>query len=208
MRLPRSSMGGAATNRLVRVEVAQENLQRASELLDADELATQQAGPWICSRCHEQNEPAFEVCWSCTKRRSDDDTRGRLVEHDDPSDDPADDQFGASVSVAPGPPLSEDPNPYRPVLISEAPSKNQTSRKQSVSHRSQNSETLTRAFRVSIIALLLFPPLLNLYSIYLLGTLALTGAYRDRSLRARLGVVWAINLVVIAVSALFWLRIV
>ncbi|MCF2948368.1 DUF2007 domain-containing protein [Paraglaciecola aquimarina] len=27
--------------------------------------------PWYCTKCQEQNEPSFEVCWKCTTNRPD-----------------------------------------------------------------------------------------------------------------------------------------
>jgi hypothetical protein len=65
------AMGGAGSDRLVRLEVAHSDHQRAVALLKADRERMKHARPWICSRCHEQNEPAFEVCWNCDKPLSD-----------------------------------------------------------------------------------------------------------------------------------------
>ena len=25
--------------------------------------------PWLCSQCHEENEPTFEICWNCQSER-------------------------------------------------------------------------------------------------------------------------------------------
>ena len=61
------SLGGAPTSRPIRVEVAQCHLERADKILKQDHLRAQQFPAWICRRCHEQNEPTFDVCWSCNK---------------------------------------------------------------------------------------------------------------------------------------------
>ena len=61
------SLGGAPTSRPVRVEVEHSDLERADTLLKQDHLRAAQAEPWVCCRCHEQNEPTFDVCWSCNK---------------------------------------------------------------------------------------------------------------------------------------------
>ena len=61
------SLGGAPTSRPIRVEVDQCHLERADKILKQDHLRAQQFPAWICRRCHEQNEPTFDVCWSCNK---------------------------------------------------------------------------------------------------------------------------------------------
>ncbi len=53
----------------LRVEVPEEELDRAKTLLASDREMVASAGDWNCSRCGEHNEPAFELCWSCGQPR-------------------------------------------------------------------------------------------------------------------------------------------
>lgn len=185
------SMGGAGTDRLVRVEVAADDHLRALGLLEADELALQQAGPWVCHRCHEQNEPAFEVCWSCSKPRTDDDVSGRR------SDSRRVSPISCSEPVITV--VQRDKNPYRPVLM----------RRESASSASspQSEESISQAKRAllaSIAGAVLFPPLISLYSVYLLLQLVGRQTLNDPVERNQVTAAWAINAVMIPTWILMW----
>ena len=105
-------MGGAPTPRGVRVMVDADDLGRAVETLAEDEAATTRRGTWVCPRCDEGNDPAFELCWNCGKPFGEPLSDGDVI-------------VRTPVGVDPPPPPTapvhssvsnrEDGNPYRPV---------------------------------------------------------------------------------------------
>ena len=202
------SMGGAGTDRLVRIEVAPTDYQRAVDLLRADEMLIQSAGPWICSRCEEQNEPAFEVCWSCNKRRSEDDATGR---HDPNEEDDFASELGAGdfISETSTEPIVVSANPYQPPNpISDLPKHPPAlpiDRRDSQSVLDEPIDVaVKRAYLSSIVGVLIFPPLLNFYSLYVTLTIPTT-AYRDARARRKLIFAWVVNLICIPMGVWFWL---
>ncbi len=190
------SMGGAGTDRLVRVEVAEADFARADELLRADQARMQDAKPWTCSRCGEPNEPAFEVCWSCGKPLADDDQRGG-----GPTLKPSDFTVGPAVGQDASAP-DNDLNPYRPARL---PSGTRTVQPQLDAEREENLEDqVRRAFLSSMVGLLVCPPLFNFYSLTLVLMVPREG-YQRPPLRYRLLLAWVINFVSIGVWATVWL---
>ncbi len=185
------SMGGAGTDRLVRVEVAAADHERAIGLLEADQIALEQAGPWVCHRCHEQNEPAFEVCWSCSKPRGEDDVCGRRGGSS--SDLPI--SLLAPVAGIP----NEDRNPYRPVLIDRYSAA--FSRPEPPDDAAGQAR---RALLASIAGALIFPPVVSLYSVYLLVQLIGRGTRHDPVARRHVTAAWVINAVMIPCWVLMW----
>ncbi|TWU23363.1 hypothetical protein Pla52o_28990 [Novipirellula galeiformis] len=201
------SMGGAGTDRLVRIEVASADYQRAVDLLRADERLIQSAGPWICSRCEEQNEPAFEVCWSCNKRRSEQDATGRHVPK---TQDGFESHLGAGdfVSETSTEPINDSDNPYHPpTLISdlpEHPPKKRNERRDVHAEIDESvAESVKRAYLSSIVGILVFPPLLNFYSLYVTLKIPAT-AYRDATARRKLIFAWVVNSICILLGVWFW----
>lgn len=193
-------LGGAATWRMVRVEVPVEDYVRATLLLEEDQRRIRQAGPWICNRCREQNEAAFEVCWSCAKPRSKDDLRGRIDKEPGYGEDVG---LESVISVdSPSVPTPDDRNPYRPVLFDQDTSPRAPHRRQDQGGTEQTRESVIRALRAAIVATILFPPLLNLYSIHLLLSVNVD-AYREPGLRNRIIIAWCINLLTLP-AWLFW----
>ncbi|WP_372722443.1 hypothetical protein [Novipirellula sp.] len=202
------SMGGAGTDRLVRIEVAPADYQRAIDLLAADEKLIQSAGPWICSRCEEQNEPAFEVCWSCNKRRSEDDATGR---HDPNHDESVVSTLGAGdfIGETSPDPMVVSTNPYHPPNpISDLPKHPPALPIDRCDAQSVLDEPIDvavkRAYLSSIVGVLVFPPLLNFYSLYVTLTIPTT-AYRDARARRKLIFAWTVNLICIPLGVWFWL---
>ncbi|WP_144058018.1 hypothetical protein [Novipirellula maiorica] len=202
------SMGGAGTDRLVRIEVAPADYQRAIELLAADERLIQSVGPWICSRCDEQNEPAFEVCWSCNKRRSEDDASGR---HDPNRDENISSKLGAGdfVHETSADPIAVSANPYQPPNpisdLPKHPPAMPSDRPDVVDDLDETvAEWVKRAYLSSIVGVLVFPPLLNFYSLYVTLTIPTT-AYRDTRARRKLIFAWVVNLLCIPLGSWFWL---
>lgn len=190
------SMGGAGTDRLVRVEVAEADFERADEILRADQARMRDAKPWTCSRCGEPNEPAFEVCWSCGKPLADDDQRGNKPTLK-PSDFTVDDAV-TETSSAP----QTDPNPYRPARLQSG---TRTVQVELDPEREEDLEDqVRRAFLSSMVGILVCPPLINFYSLALVLMVPSEG-YQRPEFRNRLLLAWAINFVSIGVWTTVWL---
>lgn len=190
-------LGGAGTMRMVRVEVPNEDAQRAAELLAEDERKAAEAGPWICSRCHEQNEATFDVCWSCSKPRTDDDERGRL--DTSPS---VQSEFSESISVEPTEAPVDDGNPYRPVAPAETESSKPTVPEPEPPE--SLADEVRRAFRAAVIGAFVFPPLVCFYSLYLLMQLP-PQAYQVAGYRRNVMLIWILNLILIGAWTIWWL---
>ncbi len=193
------SLGGAPTSRLVRVEVKASDHPRAATLLEQDARRIREAGPWICGRCHEQNEAAFEVCWSCDKPRSEDDVRGRLGES--PISD-ANQDLATSIRVEPSDQsIDHDSNPYRPIIVDGKPPRVKVIR--SAEAQESTVEMVRRAALAAIVGMILVPPVVSFYSVFVLIHVNVD-AYRDRALRTRLIFAWCLNVVVISAAIFFW----
>lgn len=189
-------LGGAGTMRMVRLEVPTEDAERAIAILEEDRRKALEAGPWICERCHEQNEATFEVCWSCNKQRTDSDQRGRR-ETTEPQTIP-DEPLQVEVTE----PTTEDGNPYRPAAVDSAPPKPNGELTEEL--RDTLQVEVRRAFRAAVIGSFIFPPLINFYSLYLLLALPPT-AFQTPGLRGRVIMIAALDLVLIAGWTAWWL---
>lgn len=199
------SMGGAGSDRLVRVEVAESLYDQAFALLSADRDRLATAKPWICSRCNEQNEPAFEVCWSCNKQQSEEDKLGRIAEDGWLEEEESEESIVGQVAVEQSAsPIVDDGNPYRPVLTDGSVTEPPPPRRKSSTDVSEEEVALVRrGFLSSIVGLLLLPPLFSLYSLYVL--LQVPGyMYETPKHRNRLVAAWLINLVCIPIWVMFY----
>ena len=194
--------GGAMTARPIRLEVAEDDLDRARALLDADDRLVATAGPWICGRCHEQNEAAFEICWSCSDPRREHDVAGRVTE-------PSPERQATAPVEALDPPTvepiasvsAESGNPYRPVMVpsdTKSPSTAATRQPQ----RPVDHDDVTRAFRASVVGLLLLPTFFSLYAVFLLLGIP-NSAYRDQQARRTLIASWLISLAAAVIGLFF-----
>ena len=177
----------------VRVRVAAGDEQRALQILADDADQVESAGHWQCSRCDEVNEPAFELCWSCSKPRSDDDPPASPVEADSDGELVAgfDDASSAAAPTRSLPP--EDRSPYRPVgseSLREMPPREGTMDAQAAA----DAQSRVRyAFRAAVIGFFLLPPLLNIYSfVLLLGMVAREGGMPPE-VRNRFWLTWTLN---------------
>ncbi len=198
-------MGGAGTNRLIRLEVAPADHALAVEILRADEAQLAAASRWTCSRCGEANEPAFDICWSCNKERTSAD-RGERPENDGDGDkfSPSETDAGFSVPASDSVARREDSNPYRPFGVSSDVDSPTARKWPTPSVSDEVRDDVRRALTASIVGMLILPPLVNLYSLLL--TLRIPKhAYADGSQRFRLIITWIINLVTIPAWALFWI---
>ncbi|MDG2220607.1 MAG: DUF2007 domain-containing protein [Rubripirellula sp.] len=206
-------LGGAGTMRLVRLEVATEDAERATLILAEDQRKASKAGPWICSRCREQNEATFEVCWSCSKRRLNEDQQ----ESDDPS---ANRTAKPQTTEPPHPetstpattPETDTPHDTNEETNNDSPhpfSRSQTNDSSGVNLAANDEpndtldEELLRTFRAAVIGAIVFPPLVSLYCLYLLIRLP-TDAYRKRKVWVIL--IWILNLGLIASWTGFWIN--
>jgi hypothetical protein len=154
------------------IEVEAKDLKRAEELLAADRVSLQTVGAWTCSRCGEFNEPAFEVCWSCNKSRSDDDPRAIV----DPEDAETPQSFNLPVGTMTTAPsatvMGDASNPYRPFAWGGSDSTSQEIRL-GMTIEDEDKEAINRAFIAAVIGAFLPFVIITLYSLAILVRLSL-----------------------------------
>lgn len=187
---------------MVRVEVAETDRERATQILEEDEQRMAGATNWICGRCDEKNDRTFDLCWSCSKRRSASDASF----DDENLDGESDEEPSADASL--GPLLLEsevsqrevdDGNPYRPPSLTGIARPTESNRK-TVEFDESLDHQVRRAWMSAIMGVMILPPLLSLYSVYLcMGVMP--SAKSHAHLRTRLVVACIIN----ALSVPFWL---
>ncbi|QDT03639.1 hypothetical protein K227x_20230 [Rubripirellula lacrimiformis] len=188
------SMGGAGTDRLVRVEVHPDDYDLANETLLNDARRTLEAGDWKCSRCGEPNDAAFELCWSCNKPRRDDDVRIRsedvVEEPPIPVANGFDDHFDPPAPAS----TREDGNPYRPVLVTpEKPVGLENSQASPAAVSSDDlDEQVRRVLIAAFAAVFLFPPISTLYVMSLLWRLP-PEAHQHPNRRKRIYTAWGVT---------------
>jgi hypothetical protein len=197
-------MGGAPQTKSVRVEVAGDDIARATKILEQDRRDAIARGPWVCDECSETNEATFDLCWKCNS----------------PPEPVTQRQHDQSLRRDPGPVTIDEPslrsklpndNPYRPVLVNEAAHATNHSDVKSSSRVDERMDPqlladVTRAFHSAVVGWLVLPPLMSIYSIYRLLRLP-TIIPRNRSLRRKVLVAWFVNFVAIVLWPIFWLQI-
>jgi hypothetical protein len=198
------SLGGAPTSRPVRVEVEHSDLERADTLLKQDDLRARQAESWICCRCHEPNEPTFDVCWSCNKMRDEAaaNSQGNRV--------PSESKNGGNsrpevaerhdqTQVGTDAKSTNEQQELADEELQQAPSV-----RSSTNHDQESqTEAVSRCGRSAVVGLLLFPPLINFYSIYLLLNLDPT-VYRNSDTQRRVWGIWIFNAAVVSLGTTLW----
>lgn len=178
------SLGGAATSRLVRVEVDQSDYELADALLKSDRQRTQTVGPWICQRCCEHNESAFDVCWSCTKiRETRENEEKRVGDETWQQLTPLDQIEQPKKSVPSAPVVNDDGLVDDPIEV--------------------HNESVSRCSRAATVGLLILPPFLCVYAIYLLLRLD-PAVYQDPRTRTRVWLIWAANVLILLLGTAFW----
>jgi hypothetical protein len=190
------------------VEVADDDYQSALAILESDRVALETAGKWICSRCDEQNEPSFDICWSCNKTRGPDDIGGVLDRERAEGSDDDDESSGESASpfaingfrqkeVA-----GDNGNPYRP-LDWQGAGPAVWARKNDSETAEEDLKTIDRAFNAAVCGLFL-PILLvlNLYSIYLLLRVSFSASHTRPPRPAKWYAAWAINGIVVVIVSI------
>jgi hypothetical protein len=191
------SLGGAATARPVRVEVDRSDLDRADALLKMDSLRARQSDFWICSRCHEQNEPTFDVCWSCNKVRRETTSSEQTQEGQESTEESSRTRIKERL--------------HRPLLQSDTTSENiegspvhaTPSKVAPEGNQETGWESVSRCARAAVVGLLLLPSLFSFYSIYLLLQLD-PAVYHAPKTKRRVWGVWILNAVVISLGSTLW----
>lgn len=92
----------------VRVDVDDNDFDRATSILLADQRHRAEAGPWPCHQCDELNTAAFEICWNCQHPR--DELDSGAVGFEPPV---------GPTFPPPSETITEDQNPYRAVLLTD-----------------------------------------------------------------------------------------
>lgn len=184
------------------IEVEEKDLKRAEELLAADRVSLQTVGAWTCSRCGEFNEPAFEVCWSCNKSRSDDDQRTFADPEEGEASQPFKLPAGTMTTAPSGTLMGDASNPYRPFAWGGIDSTSQEYRL-GVTIEDEDKEAINRAFVSAVIGGILPFVIITLYSLAILGHLSLKPRpdklKRTKTYYATL----VINFLVLLVTAIF-----
>jgi hypothetical protein len=201
-----SAVGG------VRLQVGASDAQRAGEVLLglADhELPDDLKGYWRCRDCQQIVDPGFDVCWSCSRSRdevADPDFRPSLAVLADEMDDESAERPPCFELLQPSHESKgvDGRNPYAPSGI---PSDAAPRRGLTIAPLTNRDELAIRAWRASVLGLFLLPPLLHLYSMYLLVRASLGGGELSRRANRRFYGALLINLLVGLVTALLsWVR--
>lgn len=193
------SLGGASTSRPIRVEVKHSDFERADTLLKQDHLRAKRVDSWICRRCHEQNEPTFDVCWSCNKIHEESDARGQGNSCPDNRE---------TVSNSPTE-VTEQVHECQLGAVNKRKHK-QEARSHKKRHQYPTdqvqedlTESVSRCARSAVVGLLLFPPFLSMYSIYLLLNLDPL-VYRNADTQRRVWSIWILNTAVVSLGTTLW----
>ena len=201
-----SALGGA------RVQVEEQEARRAGEILLGiadDDPPEELKGYWRCRECQEIVDPGFEVCWSCLRSRpevQDETFRPTLAvladdADQDPSDRPLMFQLLQPSREARG---EDDLNPYAP---SGAIGGTATPQRLEIVPLTDPDELVLRAWRASVLGLFLLPPLLHVYSMYLLLRVSLGRGVMSPRANRRFYFAMIINLLVGLISgAIQWIR--
>lgn len=180
----------------VLVQTSSADAERAHEIVEqwrSGESSGRQ--PWYCTTCQHNVDANFDICWKCGSERSEipavpetQEQRSRYV-----PGSPEDDEFGPQLSG----------NPYAPPH--SAPVDSREFLPQEFESIEQAEEIALRALRAAVVGLLLVPPLLSLYAIYLL--LGLGGLPLSIKGRRRVTWAWGFAALGIVVGAVTWTRI-
>ena len=187
----------------VRLLVRSEDVVAASLIMLSSALETnKEDSPWFCRKCNEEIEAGFSVCWSCGNSR---DLVGQEI---------------VPVAIEATPKVVSNPNesaasaPTNPVAIEQAAKSDNpylSPQARSVvplvavietnAIDERVEEILLRAWRASIIGLLILPLILTAYSFYLLVRASLISNNFTPRGQSRFYQALVLNVV----AALFWL---
>ncbi|MCA9199477.1 MAG: hypothetical protein KDA87_18150 [Planctomycetales bacterium] len=186
-----SALGG------VRLQVAADDVEQANQVLLSLQDEGRIAG-WLCGRCHEEVDPGFEICWNCQAHRSEfanplpQTTDSQRTKSPAPLDDttPPMSQFVPSDEAA----GVDTPNPFAPAAIAGEDVGQQPGHEFLAEQQEEVNAMIDRAWRASVLGMMLLPPLLNFYSMYLLMRVAAYDAPPSSKKRILARWTFAVNL--------------
>lgn len=160
-------LGGAPTISGLRIEVADDVLEAAQQVLEDDDRVREVAGDWVCGQCSEQNDATFEICWNCRKERGPGDAK---VVADIPVINPVaapesqvQDRLDGQTSSMD---LLKKPNPYQPILIPNDRDGKVPLKPSGVASDEYVDALLKNLYRLSCVSLMLLPIPLVLFTLY------------------------------------------
>ena len=198
----------------VKLLVVESEVARAREILndhEAEDQAARLSGrneSWTCIHCGALVEGAFAVCWSCGTSQSGerdptftaDDAEPLAADDSDTLDDGQDERSSAFESVSRV--LSDDANPYRAPIAEMFPAKRSVKTlDEEVS--ADGDATVLRAWRAAVFGLLFCPPILNIYSAFLLISVAVQSQELSRRGNRYYFWAWVFNVLSVVWSAYF-----
>jgi len=151
----------------VRLLVRAAELERAREVIDTiEEIPDDGVAAWYCGECQELVDGGFQVCWSCGRERGDVEqappasTSQEVTERELPQE--------IQKLAVPGLEVFFEAQPDNPYSAPQAESDAEKSLGEATLLDDEAEAMLRRAWRAAIIGIVLFPPLLQFYSMYLL----------------------------------------
>lgn len=154
-----SALGG------VKLFVASGDVDQAREVLDnLKSSSDESAEAWFCGDCEEIIEAGFDICWSCGEPRSAvEGTRPEpLVSANETVE--TTEEVNYADDETPTARAGDSSNPYRPTTnMQRAPEEPSP-----IPADVEVEEILVRAWRASVIGILILPFVLHVYSMYLL----------------------------------------
>ncbi|HBJ33677.1 MAG TPA: hypothetical protein DDZ51_02720 [Planctomycetaceae bacterium] len=180
------------------IEVGADDLRRARDLLDADRVSLETAGAWNCSRCGEFNEPAFEVCWSCNKTRSDEDLPASVDPEGNESGKPSIRSTEIFTTTSGNRSYRDGNNPYQPLDFTNQESASHNDEMGAKIDQKEN-EAIDRAFIAAVFGGFLPIMIFTIYSLSILVPLSFKRYPATYTRPKRFYGAWAINLLVTGV---------
>ena len=207
----------------VKVLVSATDRDRAETILASTEhlraANDEEVGTWPCPQCGAEVSAEFDVCWSCGTSVDGQTDPNFVREADDPpqADDTAEDEVPAGPDDIDGEPDRESPpvaapaidvqadNPYRAPVVSTEPAAAPIA-EPPLGDTTDGDEIAARAWRAAVLSTVLCPPLLTVYSVWLV----LKIAFADHPLSAagmrKFYGAMAVNVLVWVLAVLVWLR--
>lgn len=194
------SMGGAPQDHLLRVEVARADHDRARKILAEDQRRAQLRSHWRCGQCGEENEATFDLCWNCRTSSS----------AGEPLPAPLAEQPATDPSTS-SPRIRDKHGSARVAAISQETDHTEIEAEPPID-QAANAD-LRRARRCTVIGLLVLPPLVSCYALYLLYRLPRERVPRERvpqraAARAERWAIAAVNVTWILAWSAVWLNLV
>ena len=186
----------------VRVQVPDSDLIRAKELLAADELQHETAGPWKCPRCDEPNEAGFDLCYSCSMPRGDTPSITQVPSRvtssagDSGLANGLANEFGSEQSRWNS---GLDVHPY---VTSDLTSTNKFDLQTELSEKRAEA-SITRAMRWTVVGLFVPMPLFHIISLSVLAQAGTEGAWKFQSLRRKAIVLLVFDVLVLLATVWF-----